>query len=134
MWLMGAPFMRNYYVIHDMDTAKISLVKVAKATRERHVLTGYVPLCTPAAEDDETFEKRVTTCSKLAKCYNFELRKYDNGNCDDYHSCSAIKAPTRTLEGCILSKYCGLKQTRFNAREKADYKCPDGVKAPPITE
>ena len=88
MWLMGQPFMRNFYTIYDMEAQKVSLLKVADASREKYVIKGYIPNCSPEEEDDVTYGPRVTACSKISGCYDFKANQYDNGNCDEYHSCS----------------------------------------------
>jgi len=39
-WILGAPFLRAFYSVHDYETEKIGLIRVAAATRKRLELVG----------------------------------------------------------------------------------------------
>ena len=94
-WLLGQPFMRNFYLIHDMTNSRMSMVKVADVTREQYKIEGYISICTKKEEDNIKNLKRVTSCSSLNTCYDFKANKYLNSNCEDYNSCGKMVISTR---------------------------------------
>ena len=70
-------------------------------------------------------------CSSVASCYNLEAFKYDNSKCENtYESCGSWTTGNKTLEGCILTKYCNT-EGKYLRDHHVDFKCPDGVEAWP---
>ena len=67
---------------------------------------------------------RVEMCSSMDICYSFYQAKFDNKKCEKNESCAKMYTNERIYNGCILNKYCELKQGKVKG-ELVQIECPE---------
>ena len=66
---------------------------------------------------------RVIQCSSIDTCYNVDSNTYDKNRCRANESCASFANDEGVyVEGCILTKYCGITANYY--KKKTSYTCP----------